>query len=104
MTSILRRKRQTTALTNRQREHRKEKEGDRRGLPGGARFSAIREEERKRKMTESFGTTKKGEKCQLFRLRNQKGMEAHITDYGAAVVPSVCAEPGRRSGGCGAGI
>ena len=37
-------------------------------------------------MTESFGTTKKGEKCQLFRLRNQKGMEAHITDYGATVV------------------
>lgn len=37
-------------------------------------------------MTESFGTTKKGEKCQLFQLRNQKGMEAHITDYGAAVV------------------
>lgn len=37
-------------------------------------------------MTESFGTTKKGEKCQRFRLRNQKGMEAHITDYGAAVV------------------
>lgn len=37
-------------------------------------------------MTESFGTTKKGKKCQLFRLRNQKGMEAHITDYGAAVV------------------
>lgn len=37
-------------------------------------------------MTEAFGTTKKGEKCQLFRLRNQKGMEAHITDYGATVV------------------
>lgn len=37
-------------------------------------------------MKEKFGTTKSGESCNLYWLRNENGMEAAVTDYGAAIV------------------
>ena len=33
-----------------------------------------------------FGSTSKGEKARLYILRNQRGMEIAVTDYGAALV------------------
>lgn len=33
-----------------------------------------------------FGSTSKGEKAKLYTMRNKKGMEVAVTDYGAAIV------------------
>ena len=49
-------------------------------------------------MKQNFGKTKNGEQAQLFTIRNNKGMEARVTDYGATlvslIVPNVKGEPG----------
>ena len=37
-------------------------------------------------ITRSFGILSDGRKAGLYILRNRKGMEAHVTDYGAAIV------------------
>ena len=37
-------------------------------------------------MAQLFGTTKKGEKSWIYRMKNQKGMEVLVSDYGASIV------------------
>lgn len=47
-------------------------------------------------MAELFGTTSKGEVCRLYQMKNQKGMEVLVSDYGATVVSlSVLDKQGR---------
>lgn len=37
-------------------------------------------------MIKPFGTTEEGEKCYLYTMKNDKGMEAVVSDYGATLV------------------
>ena len=34
----------------------------------------------------TFGTTKDGKEAQLYLLKNQKGMKAYVSDFGASLV------------------